>query len=96
MKRGWGIRPKNKKPSLNQRRVYLEVVCRVRTILHAYVRFCSGGGTPARKHDHPYTPYQTPPTITCSAICPSFKSATYMASISIGRVCVTSRSGDGR
>ena len=27
----------NKKPPLNQRRVYLEVVCRVRTILHAYV-----------------------------------------------------------
>ena len=47
---------------------------------------CSGSGTPARKHDHPYTPYQTPPTITCIAISPLSKTATYPASISIGRI----------
>ena len=35
--KGGACVPENKKPSLNQRRVYLEVVCRVRTILHAYV-----------------------------------------------------------
>ena len=59
MKRGWGIRPKNKKPSLNQRRVYLEVVCRVRTILHAYVRFCSGQVTHPR-----YKKANIPPVVS--------------------------------
>ena len=57
---------------------------------------CSGSGSPARTHDHLHIAYQIPPTITCSAIYPVTKSATYMSSMSIGRIYVTTRSEDSR
>ena len=53
--------------------------------------FCwcgSGSGSPARTHDHLYIPIKNTPTITCRAIYPVTKSATYMSSMSIGRVYV--------
>lgn len=38
--------------------------------------FGSGSGSPARIHHHLYIAYQIPPTITCKAIFPGFKSVT--------------------
>jgi hypothetical protein len=59
-----------------------------RTCPLAYVVFRSGSGSPARKHDLLYIPYQTPPTIICGAISPVSKSATNATNTSIGRVYV--------
>ena len=53
--------------------------------------FCwcgSGSGSPSRTHDYLYSPYQISPTITCRTIYPVTKSATYVPSMSIGRVYV--------
>ena len=49
---------------------------------------CSGSGSPARTHHHLYIPIKNTPTVTCSSIFPSFKSATYMASLNFGRIYV--------
>ena len=48
----------------------------------------SGSGSPARTHHHLYIPIKNTPTVTCSSIFPSFKSATYMASLNFGRIYV--------
>jgi hypothetical protein len=59
---------------------------------HFYDRWCSGSGASARKHQCLYIAYQIPFIATCRAISPSFQSATYPASMSIGRIYVTTRS----
>ena len=45
-------------------------------------------GAPARKHHHLYLPYQIPFPAACRAISSLSKSATYVSSMSIGRVYV--------
>ena len=50
--------------------------------------FCSGSGSPARKHHNLNIPYQIPFPAACRAISSLSKSATYVSSMSIGRVYV--------
>ena len=55
------------------------------------IRTCAINGgrkAPARKHHHLYLPYQIPFPAACSAISSLSKSATYVSSMSIGRVYV--------
>ena len=48
----------------------------------------SGSGSLTHTHHHLYIPIKNTLTVTCGSILPSFKSATYRTSISIGRIYV--------
>ena len=65
---------------------------RRRYMMIILVRGGSGSGAPARKHQCLYIAYQIPFAATCRAISPRFQSATIPASMSIGRIYVTTRS----